>query len=95
MPFAEAKAKLIGELLVGRYALLSAGAMRANMEREQGPASGASKPLLPSVESYRLLGLIKGDCVDTCGRSRQRRGARPACPSELGCTTPGPPIGCR
>jgi hypothetical protein len=35
MPFAEAKAKLIGELLVGRYALLSAGAMRANMERER------------------------------------------------------------
>ena len=34
MPFAEAKAKLTGELLVGRYALLSAGAMRADMERE-------------------------------------------------------------
>jgi hypothetical protein len=34
MPFAEAKAKLIGELLVGRYALPSAGAMRAYMERE-------------------------------------------------------------
>ena len=35
MSFAEAKAKLIGELLVGRYALLSAGAMRADMERER------------------------------------------------------------
>jgi hypothetical protein len=34
MPFAEATAKLTGELLVGCYALLSAGAMRADMERE-------------------------------------------------------------
>jgi hypothetical protein len=35
MPLAEAQAGLIGELLVGRYVLPPAGAMRAEMERER------------------------------------------------------------
>jgi cation diffusion facilitator CzcD-associated flavoprotein CzcO len=35
MPIAEAQAKLIGDLLLGRYALPPAEAMRAEMEREQ------------------------------------------------------------
>jgi dimethylaniline monooxygenase (N-oxide forming) len=35
MPLAEAQAKLIGDLLIGRYALPSAEAMRAEMKRER------------------------------------------------------------
>lgn len=35
MPLAEAQAKLIGDLLTGRYALPSAEAMQAEMERER------------------------------------------------------------
>ena len=35
MPLAEAQAKLLGDLLVGRYALPPAETMRAEMERER------------------------------------------------------------
>jgi dimethylaniline monooxygenase (N-oxide forming) len=35
MPLAEAQAKLIGDLLIGRYALPSAEAMQAEMKRER------------------------------------------------------------
>ena len=80
MPLAEAQAGLIGELLAGRYALPSAEAMRAEMERERQRLAAryvASARHTMQVDFERYLRELARERRVGGARSRVSRGQPP------------------